>query len=239
MTVNLAEEWTLPATVRATTNLGGSRDVEVDWNRAEVEAITKAGYYVVHGTALGEEIVVNIKASGNFIKDPGFQNQGCTSGNEVTFRDDADYAWKLTTTHGYKVDQGDCWVEMKNEIGDSSNAYLHWYTGSTPLEFTLSQDLGTVPEGEYELGFSSKSSWYQGGGSEAAYDDYKIVLEVNGVATEYDCKQYTGNGGYMDQLVATVTLTEASSVTVKFVVTTSSGGAWGNADDFFFAAVIA
>ena len=237
-TINLAEEWSLPTTVRAYTNLGASRNVEVTWNAEEVAAITSAGYYTVHGTALGQEVVINVKAAGNFILESGFEGQGCTSGNEVTFKNDP---WTLETTHGYKVDQGDAWVEAKNELGGQGNQYLHWYTSSTPLEFTLSQNLGTVPAGEYELGFTTRSSWHLGGGGAAPYDNYEIQVTINGDTTVYDCKQYTGNadnGGYVEQLVAKITLNDASSVAIAFVVKTSSGGAWGNADDFFFSAVI-
>ena len=236
-TVNLADDWkaALPTTVRAYTNLGSSVDVPVAWNQEEIDAIVSAGYYVIHGEALDTAVTLNIKAIANFVRDPGFEQQYATAGHEAKFVNDV---WTLVTTNGYKADQGDAWIEAKNELGGTGNQYLHWYTASTPLEFTLAQDLGTVVPGTYEFGFSTRSSWYLGGDNKAPYDDFKLVLKVDGTDMEFDCRELCTEDSVLDAKVGEIEIEANTSVIMIFVCKTSSGGAWGNLDDFYFSAKI-
>ncbi len=233
-TVNISEEWSLPETIRAYTNLGASVDVPVTWNEEDLAKVTQAGYYDIRGTAIETEVVMHLKAAANYVKQAGLE-QGVSSGQEGKFVNDP---WTLVTTNGYKSEQGDAWIEAKNELGSGSNNYLHWYTGSTPLEFTLSQDLGTVAPGTYEVGFSTNSSWYLGGDNKAAYDNFELVVTVDGVERVIDCKEYATESKLLGQTVATIEIPASASVSMKFYCKTSSGGAWGNLDDFYFSAVI-
>ena len=236
-TINLAEDWrnALPKTLRAYTNLGASKDVPVDWNIEDVEAIVTAGYYTVRGIALNTDVTLNVKAIANFVRDPGFEAQYATAGHEAKFVNDV---WTLVTTNGYKADQGDAWIEAKNELGGTGNQYLHWYTASTPLEFTLAQDLGTVVPGTYEFGFSTRSSWYLGGDNKAPYDDFKLVLKVDGTDMEFDCRELCTEDSVLGAKVGEIEIEANTSVIMIFVCKTSSGGAWGNLDDFYFSANI-
>ena len=233
VTVNLSADWALPAKVRAVTNFGAYRDVPVVWAESEVAAITKPGNYVVHGVAEGQDMTLYVRAEQNFIKDPDFELQGCTT--EAGLRQDH---WKLETTTGYK-DFGDCHIEAKNEFSsEKGNQYLHWYS-SSDFAFTLSQDLGEVPAGKYNFGFQMLASYYAGEASAKPYTEGKLIVTIDGVEKAFDIlTSFQGHGaGIVTIDKSPIELAADSQVSIAFKVA-GGPGAWGHADNFYFSAVI-
>ena len=234
LTLNLSDEWALPTSVRAISNLGAYREVAVTWDAEEAAAIVGPGHYVVHGTANGMEVTLKIKAEKNFIKDPGFEKQGCTTESAII------EPWQVQTTKAYKDDIGDAHIEAKNEFnnGVAGNQYLHWYS-NTDFEFTLSQNLGTVPAGKYNAGFYIMSSWYEGESGAAAYEIATFTITIDGTPTDIDVlHDLQGYGaGIVSSGPNDITLSADAEVSIALHLK-GGKGAWGHADDFYFSAVI-
>ena len=231
MILNISEEWAMPETIPAVTNLGAYRQVTVEWNAAEVAAITNPGYYTVHGTAEGFEYVAHITAEKNFIKDPGFERQGCTTESPIVA------PWQVETTTKYK-DFGDVHIEAKAELGEKGNQYLHWYSNDD-IKFSVFQELGTVPAGSYNFGFTMLSSYYDAGGTDGKVTSGSLWLSINGERFPLDIREEFAGYGVGAHLVAApmVTLAADAEIVIGFDME-GTKGVWGHADDFYFSAVL-
>ena len=229
--LSLSEEWALPKAARVTTNLGAYREVEIEWNKDDVAKIVGPGYYTVKGTCIGKEITANVKAEKNFIADPAFEKQGCKTESGVVA------PWVCETTNKYK-DFGDCHIEAKAEMGGKGNQYLHWYSTS-PFSFTVKQNLGVVPAGNYTFGFSMLSSYYDGGGTEGKILESKLYYKAGEELHEMDIRtEHKGFDSGAHQIdFGPVTLEADTEIEIGFYVD-AEARAWGHADDFYFSAVI-
>ena len=230
--INLNDEWKLPPTARVITNLGAYRDVAIDYPKSETDKIKDPGYYEINATCAGFPLKVNVKAELNYVKDGDFEKQGVTTSGPVV------EPWKVeTTTTSTKM--GDAHIEAKGELGgQKGNQYFHWYSTS-PFEFKLTQDLGTIRAGQYDYGMSMRTSWYEGGGTEGAIESSTLYVEIDGVKQELDIrKEHIGyNGGIHEVSMPTIALEKDAKVVIGFTCK-AAGGAWGHADDFHFSAII-
>ena len=228
--VDISDTWALPTSVRFITNLDAYREVPVVWNDEDVAKITKSGSYVVKGVAGGKEITAEVTAIKNYITNGGFEAEESTKPAAVIS------PWACETTNNYK-EVGDAHVACEGEMGGRGNHYFHFYSTS-PLEFKLSQPIGTMKAGKYDFGFEANACWYGGDNAgDATIDSAKFYYTVDGVRNELDIReQFIGynNGHAYEIAFPTITLEKDSVVTIGLDL---KGGAksWGHMDNFYFA----
>ena len=228
--VNISEPFSLSSTVRFTTNLDAYRDVPVTWNQDDLDAIVESGKYVVHGIAEGQNVVADVTAIRNYIVDPSFES---VEGNKPVA---VPAPWHCETTANYKT-VGDAHVACDGELGARGNHYFHFYSTS-PWEFELTQNLGTIAAGVYDFGVEANTCWYGGDNDgNATIDLAKFYYIVNGEKVELDIReQFIGynNGKITEIAFPTITLESDSEISIGLAV---KGGAkaWGHMDNFYFA----
>ena len=198
----------LPAMAVVVTNLNALHSKSIDWDQAEIAAITTDGVYEVHGTVDAFNVVANVTAQSNLVANASFE--------------DGDTPWTISGT-GFGISE--------NASDRPSNAdgthYLHWWANSA-YTFSASQVIEDVPAGTYDF------SILQNG--DGTYDSLKLWYKIGeNAAVEKDITLAGWNNGKMAvSTFDSIVLAEESDITIGFSASAQSG-AWGNSDLWSFS----
>ena len=222
ITINTAEKETLPETAKVVTDFDAIRDAKVTWEEGASELIKEPGdYNGIKGTIEGGyEITLNVHAIQNFIRDPGFENQGTT--------DNVKDPWKID----YVTPEGDKVVKLdrKKDIR-SGKTDLNWYHSSKEFSFSFSQTV------ELEAGsYSLKTYLMAEKMSKAAHTSLYLFYQIGTsdvVELDFCSDEYIRGWGDGYQTLAAPTIEINAPTTLKVGLKGScEAGAWAHNDDW-------
>ena len=137
VTLNKAENETMPATYAVTGSQGRFIQRAATWNAQDTAKLSQLGSgYTVRGTVEGFNITANVDVIENFIRDSSYENQG----------EALAAPWQVSwTPAGSNVVK----VERKNNP-KSGRANLNWWN-NTGFELTVWQEITGLADGTYKL----------------------------------------------------------------------------------------
>ena len=207
----------LPDTVNAVMTDNSRQAIPVTWDVTEeqLESMRNggAGSHTVYGTAEGMRAVCRIFISAyNYVQNPGFET------GELA-------PWTIEE----RGNASELYVE--NKLTDSLKGEWHmhfWSSAQNSVDFTLSQDISSLPSGSYRFGISIM------GGDCGSTDIYAFAL-VDGIEVARSPMKITSYGEWDTAEIGGIELTEGQTVTVGVSVKCEGegNGAWGKIDEAY------
>ncbi len=166
-TLNLAENETLPSTAKVVTDFDAIRDADVVWDEEAIETVkTKGTYAGLKGKVDGKyDITATAHCIENFVKDPGFENQGTT--------DVVKDPWVIE--YSTPVDDKVVKLDRKKDIRNGK-ADLNWYHSSKDFTFKVKQTISNLPAGNYSLTTYIMAIAYK----EIPHTKLNLYISING-----------------------------------------------------------
>ena len=194
----------LPETINAVYADGSSQAVPVTWNQSQLDAANKLGDYVIDGAASGKAIKCYLS-----IEDKNYVVNG-------DFEDTDMRMWKVSGS----VSSGGH-IERRATDSRTGDASFHFWD-STPLNFTVTQDITGLSPGVYLL------TAYLHGDKGGAGAECFIFAQSGSVYERAD----TSLAGYKNfqQAAIRFKVSGSGSVTIGFTVKCAAEG-WGGWDD--------
>lgn len=223
VTLNLAENETLPETARVETDFDAIRKVPCVWSEEAVEAVKTKGVHTgLRGTIEGGyEITADAKCIQNFVKDPGFENQGTT--------DDVKAPWRIVsqTPANDKVVK----LDRKKDIR-SGRTDLNWFHSTSDFTFHVAQDIEIKEEANYTLTTYILAESL----GKKKHTELKVYLQVEGgETTELDiCNGDYLKGwsaGYQECKLNPVHIEAGKKITIG-IKGAAEVGTWAHNDDW-------
>lgn len=212
--VGVGEELKMPETIEVIYNDPSVTDgLPVQWEESSVQKIKtdKGGEYTVKGTTEdGATIEATVKVCNiNYIKNPGYED------SDVSM-------W--TTQSGGSGNPTD--IQNKTSDAMSGDNAFHFYSESD-IDFTVEQQLDTLPEGTYHL-----TTNIQGGDMSGA--EIYLYVKINGeMAYQSDDVELQGWVNWQKPEITGVKVSDGDQVTVGMAVKGPAKG-WGTIDDWEF-----
>lgn len=226
VTLNSAENETLPATYLVETNFNAIRPYPVVWNETQVSQLSTPGNYVIDGVVLGTyNVVANVLVIQNFVRDPSFENQGSS--------DRVIAPWVASSeTHPNEVNKV---AKLNRKAGDvlTGTTSFNWYHSSDVFHFKVSQEITLSSAGIYELSAFTMAV----AGSEISHLMLEFfVVKGDGTRLSLDMKNAVRGWGtvadyYIKGEIKNIDVTANETITIG-IEGRGNPGAWGHADDF-------
>ena len=225
VTLNAAENETLPEEYYVETNLDAVRLMPVVWGLSEVD-LSIPGQYVVTGQVVETfNVTANVTVIQNFVRDPGFENQSKNGDNLGT-------PWLASsTTHSNANDV----LRLNRKAQDvrTGTSDLNWYHSRDRFHFKASQSIVLTEAGTYSL-----SAYIMAvAPSEIAHEQLDIFVTISGGQTlRVDMKNEVAGWGTASQFykkgtVNNIVVTANTTITIG-IEGIGAAGAWGHVDDF-------
>jgi arabinogalactan endo-1,4-beta-galactosidase len=206
ISVRLRNPVILPETVTAIFNDGAAEEVAVEWEPADLEAISGSpvGVYTVWGTARGMPVACHVKMEEeNYIENHSFEDEDRSMWILDNIGDTAQLRFQDKVTDAY-----------------SGTFSLHFWDPSY-VEFTVEQTVTGLRPGAYSFAI-----FLQGGDTVDA--EMYIYARADGREYRVDT-DVDGWVNWRNPKIDAI-LTESGEITVGVYV--RSGGGWGTMDDF-------
>lgn len=222
VTLNLAENEQMPDTYAVETNLDAIRQMSVVWDEADVAQLGAVGEYTVHGVVMDKfEVTARVTVIENFVKDPGYENQGAT--------DAVLEPWIIehSTPEGEKVVK----LDRKSDTRTGSTD-LNWYHSSQDFTFKMKQQITGLEPGTYQLGTYCMAI----SPNEKAHTELYIYITYNNGETQtYDLKDKVVGWGSKDTCYVRAEINDIQITSPDCeigVVVSAPAAAWGHLDDW-------
>lgn len=221
---NLGTNEPLPRYTTATTSLDRKALVEVMWNQADVEKLTKPGEYIINGTinSDGEKLPVTLEviAYQNYVVNDSFEDGGRV---QADIRD-------FTNVLGWDVTQsisGTVKIENKNPRRDDNNGNnnINIYQ-SSDYQFDLYQKINLAP-GKYELSVWARST------EQGNYGKPIVELYVGDNNQTIKNNSIMYGQGWSEWVKTTISFELTDDTEITFGIKGSGKGTtWAHFDDF-------
>lgn len=225
ITLNAANNETLPTTYYVETNLDAVRLMPVTWDLDEVD-LSVPGQYSVAGLVVEKySVTANVNVIQNYVVDPGFEQQSTRSDNL------GDPWLAVSTTHSNARDV----LRLNRKPSDVRTGLsdLNWYHSRDRFHFKASQDITLTEAGTYDL-----SAYIMAvAPSEIVHEQLDIFVTLPGGETlRIDMKSTIRGWGtpaqfYMKGTISAIQVSAGQTLTVG-VEGIGLAGAWGHIDDF-------
>ncbi len=225
ITLNAANNETLPTTYYVETNLDAVRQMPVTWNLDDVD-LSVPGVYQVTGQVVERfNVTANVTVIQNYVVDPGFENQSMRS-------DNLGEPWVAsTTTHSNPRDV----LRLNRKAQDIRTGLqdLNWYHSRDRFHFKASQTITLEQAGTYQLTAYVMAV----APSEIAHEQLDIFVTLPGdVTRRYDMKSLIRGWGtpaqfYMEGTIQDIDINTNDTITIG-IEGIAAAGAWGHVDDF-------
>ena len=217
VTCKLGDEIRLPKTVLATYTDGSTKEVAVDWEELNEDAMQSNGpnKYSVFGTALENRVKCTI----NMVEPNYVEN--------YSFEDPEDKSWKIDD-RSQEDDEHELYMMEKITDAFTGNYAMHWYS-KNKVDCDITQEIEGLEPGTYKM-----SATFQGGDSAnqdiyiyatTSEDTYKAETEVS----EYRV--------FRTPVIPEIVVGEDGKATVGIHVYSDADGIqgpWGTVDDVLF-----
>ena len=212
MIVRLGEKIVLPETVSAIYNDGSEKDIPVEWESADLEAMTNGepAAYTVNGTSDGMPTVCRISmVEANYCENYSFE--------------DADRSMWIIENPDEKTTQID--YQQKAMDAVTGEYSLHFW-GEKGTCFNAYQEIKNLSPGRYSLTASVQ------GGFSGSDDSQNIYIYCNVNGTEYMAKgEMNGWVVWSNPKIDEIEIPENAEVTIGIHVEAGEQS-WGTVDDF-------
>ena len=222
-TLNLAENETLPSTAKVVTDFDAIRDASVTWESTAIETVKSKGTFTgLKGVVDGKyQITATAHCIENFVKDPGFENQGST--------DVVKDPWKVlySTPEDDKVIKLDRKKDIRNGKTD-----LNWYHSSKDFTFKVEQTITNLPAGNYTLTTYIMGIAYK----EVAHTKLNLYISINGgdaIILDLANADYLAgwSSGYQTCTIANIDVPEGATAEIG-LEGAAKAKAWAHNDDW-------
>jgi len=225
VTLNAANNETLPTQYFVETNLDAIRLMPVAWNLEDVN-LRVPGQYIVNGVVVEKyNVTANVTVIQNYVKDPGFEDQSAQSDTLST-------PWVASsTTHTRARDV----IRLNRKPGDvrTGKTSLNWYHSTERFHFKAGQEITLAEAGTYSL-----SAYIMAvAPGEIVHEQLDIFVTLPGGDTlRVDMKSTIRGWGtpaqfYMKGTINNITVLAGQKVSIG-VEGIGAPGAWGHIDDF-------
>lgn len=222
-TLNLAESETLPTTAKVVTDFDAIRDANVVWDSEAIETVKIKGTHTdLKGTVDGKyEITATAYCIENFVKDPGFENQGTTD----VVKDP--WVVEYSTPTGDKVVK----LDRKKDIR-SGKTDLNWYHSSKDFTFKVKQTIKNLPAGNYSLTTYIMGIAYK----EVAHTKLNLYISINNgepMILELANEDYLQgwSAGYQTCRISDINVPEDATAEIG-LIGEAKAKAWAHNDDW-------
>ncbi len=225
VTLNAANNETLPDKYYVETNLDSVRLMPVVWDLEQVD-LSQPGEYVVDGLVVEKfAVTANVRVIQNFVQDPGFENQS-------TQGDNLGNPWLASSdTHASPHDV----LRLNRKAQDvrTGNADLNWYHSRDTFHFKASQEITLTEAGVYSL----KAYVMAVAPNDIAHEQLDIFVTLPGGTTlRVDMKNEVQGWGtamqfYKEALIANIEVEANQTISIG-IEGRALPGAWGHVDDF-------
>lgn len=211
--IDLQDEVLLPQTVSAVMNDNTRQSVPVTWEAYDPQAMKEGGVktYTIHGVADGMPALAQVAmVEYNYLSNWSFE--------------DADKGeWTACNIGGCEQ----LYIEEKKSDSLTGTKHYHFYSAAQgTAEFTLEQQLTTLPEGTYRFELSIM-------GGDGGNTDIYTYAKVNGETVDTTPSRITSYNVWDTPVIQDVFIREGDVLTVGVYVKCSGAGngAWGKIDD--------
>ncbi|SDB31393.1 arabinogalactan endo-1,4-beta-galactosidase [Ruminococcaceae bacterium FB2012] len=211
--VKLGEKVELPAKVSAIYTDGSEKDIGVEWEKADLDAMSagEPRVYTVKGKADGMETVCRIAmVDANYVEN-------------YSFEDEDRSMWTLTNIDDKTTELTFQQKQMDAVTGEYS---VHFW-GENGTAFELSQTVKNIPAGKYSL----KASVQGGFDSPDETSDIYIFASVNGGEKLTSPAKLQGWVNWDNPLIPVIEVPEGAEVVVG-IHCEAAPKSWGTVDDF-------
>ncbi len=209
--IRLGENIELPETVSAIYTDGSEKDIAVEWESADLDAMTNGpvAKYTINGTADGMATVCRISmVEANYA-------------NNYSFEDNDRSMWVIEN-----IDNTTTEINFQQKAMDAvTGEYSVHFWGEKGTNFNVYQNVTDLPAGKYSLSLS-----IQGGfdGADTTQNIY-IYCSVNG--TEYTAPgEITEWINWTNPTISDIEVPEGAEVTIGIHIE-AGAGSWGSFDD--------
>ena len=224
-TVYVGDSYTVPSTVKAQLNDGNEVEINVVWDKEDLEVIStdKPAVFIVNGIATdGDGVEFKVTWTLKVISKANILENG-------SFEDSVDN-WTITS-HGVAVDNSTINSEdsepvkvVDEDYTDGSNA-LNYYS-ATALDFVLSQKIENVPGGLYSFSLDTQGS--------NTFNELMVVsvdVTHGDVITTYSTEtKFSGWLNWKNPTIEGINVSDGDIVEVKIALT-ADATAWGTIDN--------
>lgn len=209
--VRLGEQVVLPETVSAIYTDGSEKDIAVEWENADLEAMTngEVAKYTVNGTADGMATICHISmVEANYADNYSFED------NDRTM-------WVINN-----IDNTTTEINFQQKSMDAvTGEYSVHFWGEAGTKFDLTQDIKNLSAGKYSLSMSIQGGFDNADTTQNIY----IFCKVNG--TEYTANtEITEWINWHTPVIKDIEVPENAEVTIGIHVE-AAAGSWGSIDD--------
>jgi arabinogalactan endo-1,4-beta-galactosidase len=208
--VDLGSDVVLPETVSAVMRDNSRKEIPVQWDAADLEAMKNGGVakYTVTGTAGGMKATCNISmVEYNYLQNWSFE--------------DWDTHW--TATPMGKM--AELYVEDKSTDSVTGTKHYHfWDAGADAVEFTLEQEVKNLKSGNYSYSISIM-------GGDGGQTEIYAYVKINGKIVATGDAAITVYNEWHKAAVESFEYTEGDSIVVGIYVKCAGPNAWGKIDD--------
>ncbi|MBP3856275.1 MAG: glycosyl hydrolase 53 family protein [Ruminiclostridium sp.] len=213
LTVKLGEQINLPAKAAAIYSDGSEREIDVEWEPADLDAMTNGEpqTYTIKGTAGGMETVCRVAmVDANYAVN-------------YSFEDEDRSMWEIENIND-KTTQIDY---QKKALDAVTGEYALHFWGENGTEFRAMQNVTDIPAGTYSLTASVQ------GGDGGDEQDIYIFAAVNGDLgmMQSASTELSGYANWQHPKVYNIVVPEGGTVTIGAYVKAGKGS-WGTIDDF-------
>ena len=213
LTVKLGEQINLPAKAAAIYSDGSEREIDVEWEPADLDAMTNGEpqTYTIKGTAGDMETVCRVAmVDANYAVN-------------YSFEDEDRSMWEIENIND-KTTQIDY---QKKALDAVTGEYALHFWGENGTEFRAMQNVTDIPAGMYSLTASVQ------GGDGGDEQDIYIFAAVNGDLgmMQSASTELSGYANWQHPKVYNIVVPEGGTVTIGAYVKAGKGS-WGTIDDF-------
>lgn len=223
--VYVGDSYTVPSTVTSQLNDGDDVEINVVWDKDDLEVIStdKPAVFTVNGVATDADGVefkvtwtLKVLSKANALENGSFENKVDN--------------WTITS-HGVTVDNSTINTEdsepvkvVDEDFTDGSNA-LNYYSASD-LDFVLSQKVENAPAGVYALSLDAQGS--------NTYNELMVVsanVTHGDVTTTYSTEtKFSGWLNWKNPTIEGISVANGDTIEVKIALT-ADATAWGTIDN--------
>ena len=209
--IRLGEKIELPETVSAIYTDGSEKDIAVEWESADLDAMTNGpvAKYTINGTADGMATVCRISmVEANYA-------------NNYSFEDNDRSMWVIEN-----IDDTTTEINFQQKAMDAvTGEYSVHFWGEKGTNFNVYQNVTGLPAGKYSLSLSIQ------GGFDGADTTQNIYVYCNVNGTEYTAPgEITEWVNWTTPTVTDIEVPEGAEVTIGIHVE-AAAGSWGSFDD--------
>lgn len=223
VTLNLANNETLPLVGRVETNLGAIRERPLVFTEEAINEVKTKGVHTNLSAVLDGKynVTYTAKCIQNFIKDPGFEEQA--EGDAVK----NPWVVEYSTPVGEKVIK----LDRKKDIR-SGKTDLNWYHSSSDYTFKVYQEIKNLPASTYTL-----KTYVMGiRMTEAKHTKLDLFVEIEGqepIIVDYCSADYLKgwSEGYQELVIENFVLEEGANIKVG-LIGAANAKAWAHNDDW-------